>query len=343
MPPRINAIATAVPIHEIDRAAAERVAAKVFGADTDRLGPIFANAGIDRRHSCVPEAWYLSAHSWHERAELFARHALDLAARASLDCLIRARLPLSAVDAVVAVSTTGFPTPSLDALLAERLGLRADVIRLPIFGLGCAGGASGLARAAALARAYPGIRVLLVVVELCGLTFRPHDRSPANMVATALFGDGCAAALLSTRGDGPAIVAGGEHRWPGSLDVMGWNIEDDGLGIRFSRDIPSLVETELRPVVDEWLARQGLARSRIDRFLCHPGGAKVVLALEDALGLPEGALAVERQVMKDHGNMSAASLMFVLERAMASALPRRSLALALGPGFTASFLLLEGP
>ncbi|MBC7953733.1 MAG: type III polyketide synthase [Rhodospirillaceae bacterium] len=341
MPPRLAAIATAAPSHTISRTQVAAMARQVFGDELDRLGPIYANAGIDQRQSCVPLEWYLRPHGWKERSDLFVQHALDLAARAVVDCVAKAGLRLDQVDALVAVSTTGMCTPSLDALLMERLGLRRDVTRLPIFGLGCAGGVLGLARAAALAKAMPGSNVVMVVVELCGLTFRPGDRSASNMVATALFGDGCAAALLSTTADGPALTAWGEHTWPDSLDIMGWHVEDDGFGVQFSRDIPPLVARHFRPALDGWLAANGLEHGQIDRFLCHPGGAKVVNALEEALTLPPGTLALERDVLRDYGNMSAATLMFVLERALAGPLPRRSVAAALGPGFTVGFLLLE--
>ncbi len=339
MPPRLSAIATAQPPHEISRPEVAALARQIFGDELDRLGPIFANAGIERRHSCVPLDWYLRPHGWHERSALFVEHAVGLAASATLDCLRKAEITIGQVDAIVAVSTTGICTPSLDALLIDRLGLRPDVTRLPIFGLGCAGGVLGLARAATLARSMPGKRVLLVVVELCGLTFRPGDRSASNMVATALFGDGAAAALLSTNIDGPSLTAWGEHTWPRSLDVMGWHVEDDGFGVLFSRDIPPLVAHHFRPALDGWLKRSGLAYP--DRFLCHPGGARVINALEEALSLAPGTLALEREVLRDHGNMSAATVMFVLERALTAGIPGRSVAAALGPGFTAGFLLLE--
>lgn len=343
MPPRLAAIATTAPPHTISRTQVAAVARQVFGSDLDRLGPIYVNSGIDQRRSCVPLDWYLRPHGWKERTNLFVEHALTLAAQAVRDCVTKAGLRLDQVDALVAISTTGMCTPSLDALLMERLGLRRDLTRLPIFGLGCAGGVLGLARSAALASAMPGANVVMVVVELCGLTFRPGDRSASNMVATALFGDGCAAALVSTAADGPALTGWGEHTWPGSLDVMGWHIEDDGFGVQFSRDIPPLVARHFRPALDGWLAGIGLEHSQIDGFLCHPGGAKVVCALEEALSLAPGTLALEREILRNFGNMSAATVMFVLERALARPLPRRSVAAALGPGFTAGFLLLETP
>jgi alkylresorcinol/alkylpyrone synthase len=201
----------------------------------------------------------------------------------------------------------------------------------------------GLARAAALAKATPGTNVLFVVVELCGLTFRRRDQSKSNVIASALFGDGAAAALVSCAGEGPCLAAWGEHTWPASLDVMGWRVEDDGLGVLFSRDIPTIVRDGFRPALDGFLARHGLVLADIDHFLCHPGGAKVIAALEDAFELQQGGLALARAVLKDFGNMSAATVLFVLDKALAGGAGRsgRSLLSAVGPGFSAGFMILE--
>lgn len=344
-PSRLAAIATAVPEHVLRRDEVARAARAVFAGrlrDFDRLAAVYENAGIEQRFSCVPLAWYAKPRAWAERMRLYGRHATALGERAARDCLGLAGIEPGQVDAIVFVSTTGVATPSLDAVLAGRLGLRPTVERLPVFGLGCAGGVLGLARAAALARARPGSRVLLVVAELCGLTFRPQDASKSNLIATALFGDGAAAVLLDGAAGGPRVTAWGEHLWPQSLDVMGWRIEDDGFGVLFSRDIPTIIRNQMPPVVADFLARNGLARADIDGFLCHPGGAKVVTALEEALELPGGTLAVEREVLRTHGNMSAATVLFVLARALKDGLRGRHLMSALGPGFTAGLLVLEG-
>ena len=308
--------------------------------DLERLLPVFGNAGIETRYSCVPLEWYEDSHGWAEKNRLYLENALTLMETAALDCLGGAGLDVADVDAIVSVSSSGIATPSLDALLAERLHMRRDLQRLPIFGLGCAGGVLGLARAAAMARAGPGSKVLLMVVELCGLTFRRADQSNGNLVATALFGDGAAAALVSTDGVGPALASWGEHTWPGSLRVMGWRVEDDGLGVQFSREIPTIIRDRFRPALDDFLGRQGLSLADIDHFLCHPGGAKVMGALERVFGLPPGGLGLSRDVLRDYGNMSAVTVMFVLEKAMG--LDGRSLLSALGPGFSAGFMIVEG-
>lgn len=337
-------LATAVPPHEIGQKDIALAAEAVFAGRSDtfrRMRPIYGNAGIEKRYSCVPLDWYQQHHSWPERHDLFVENALDLLQCAAEDCLVRAGCTPDAVDGIVVVSTTGMTAPSLDARLMARMPFRPDVKRLPVFGLGCAGGVLGLARTAAFAQANPGENWLLLVVELCGLTFRPRDQSNSNIVATAIFGDGAAAALLSTDGPGPAITASGERTWPATLDIMGWHIEDDGFGVLFSRDIPSFVRQDFRSAVDSFLATAGSGLDRIGSFVMHPGGMKVLDALDAALGLPSSALDTARQVLRDYGNMSAATVLFVLERALAAAAPMPFLLGALGPGFTAGFAILE--
>lgn len=343
-PPRILSLATAVPSHRLRQDAVKALAERLFGGafcDLERLMPVYSNAAVETRYSCVPLEWYAEEHTFGERNRLYVENALALLERSAAKALARAGLGPEAVDALVLVSTSGLATPSLDAHLMERLPFRRDVERLPIFGLGCAGGVLGLGRAAALACSRPARTVLLLVVELCGLTFRRNDRSKGNFVATALFGDGAAALLLSCQGAGPAVSGWGEHTWPGSLGIMGWRIENDGFGVLFSRDIPSLVRERMAAVTAGYLRKQGLTLADIDSFVCHPGGAKVVAAFEEAYGLPRGGLTHPRAVLRAFGNMSAATVLFVLERALAERAARRHLLAALGPGFTAAFATLE--
>jgi alkylresorcinol/alkylpyrone synthase len=346
-PARLLAVATAVPPYPLDQDRVVERVKRLFGRSPmiDRLLPVFANSGVRRRHSCVPIEWYDAPHGWAERNAVYLAAAHDLLDRAARAALCRAGLGPDEIGAVVVVSSTGIATPSLDAQLLDRLALRPTVQRLPIFGLGCAGGVIGLARAATMAKSLPGKAVLFLVVELCALSFRRDDHSKSNIVATALFGDGAAAALVSTDGEGPLIGAAGEHTWPDSLDVMGWEVADDGLVAVMSRDIPQLVATRLCAAAAAFLADHGLTIAGIDRFVCHPGGAKVLTALQRAFGLSCDALADARTVLRDYGNMSAATVMFLLERLLAetpaASCWRRALVNALGPGFTAAFLTLE--
>jgi alkylresorcinol/alkylpyrone synthase len=343
--PHLLSLATAVPKHVLGQENISETARRVFGmagvADLDRMVAVFGNAGIDRRYSTVPVDWYEKPHGWTDRNNLYLEHALALIEEASRQALAEAGLQPQDIDQVVTVSTTGIATPSLDALLLNRLPLRSDVRRLPIFGLGCAGGVLGLARAADLARAAPKSRVLFIVVELCALCFRHGDFTKSNLVATALYGDGATAAVISCDGNGPGLGQGGEFTWPQSLDIMGWDVADDGLKAIFSRDIPALVQRDLRRATEEFLRRHDLAVGDIDYFVCHPGGAKVLDALEEAFDLAPGALGHARATLRDYGNMSAATVLFVLKRMLQSGAHGRMLITALGPGFTAGFQLIE--
>ena len=347
--PRLAALATAVPPYDLHQPDVAAQAATLFApvaGGFHRLTPMYANARIDRRHACVPLDWFLQPHGFPERNALFLQWATDLLTEAAEKALAEAGLHPSEIDTIVAVSSSGVATPGLDARVMERLPFRRDVQRLPIFGLGCAGGVLGLSRAAAMAKAAPDSHVLLLVVELCSLTFRRQDRSKSNIVATALFGDGAAAAVITCRKDtvassAPRLGPWGEHTWPESLDVMGWDVADDGLKVVFSRDIPALVRDDLRPVIDDFLRRHELRMGDIDEFVCHPGGARVVDALEDCLELQRGSLTHAREVLRDHGNMSAATVLFVLRAALDERPTGRRLMTTLGPGFTAAMMMVD--
>jgi alkylresorcinol/alkylpyrone synthase len=343
MQARLLALKSAVPPFILEQKDVVIRAGQLFGErrDVERLMPIFTNTGIDQRYSCVPIDWYNEEHGWRDRTELYVRNATDLLEKVARALLDEAQLGVDGIDAIVVSSTTGIATPSLDALVIERMGLRRDIRRLPIFGLGCAGGVVGLSRAADLARANPGSRVLFLVVELCALTFRKNDLTKSNFVATALFGDGAAGAILSTEGDGPAFGPSGEYTWPNSLDIMGWEVEEDGLKALFSQSIPTLVANDFSTILAAFLQRHDRRLEEIDGFACHPGGAKVLDALEDAFRIARGALKESRSVLRDYGNMSAVTALFVLERMPWRKKDQRILMTALGPGFSSAFLMFE--
>ena len=340
-------LATASPPHVVTQEAVGAVARSLFGtryADFERMAPVFANAGIDERQLARPLEWYLSPRDWSERSTAYLDAAGALFLEAAGRALARAWLDGRDVDAVVTVSSTGIATPSLEARAGSAMGFRPDVQRTPVFGLGCAGGVSGLALAARLARASPGSVVLLVVVELCSLAFRRDELSKVNVVATALFGDGAAAAVVRAGDDGLAQIEGeAELTWPDTLDIMGWRVDDAGFGVIFDRAIPPFVRRRMGPAVDSMLSEIGLARSDVGRFVCHPGGAKVIEALERALGVADGTLKAEREVLAAHGNMSAPTALYVLERVLDAPTPRRLFLTALGPGFTTSGVSLLTP
>lgn len=303
---------------------------------------MFDNALIDQRHTVAPIDWYREQRGWKQRNDLYVDATETLFEQAALDAIARAELTPGDVDGLVFVSTTGIATPSIDARVAPRLGFRPDIRRVPIFGLGCAGGVTGLATAARLALADPGTRWLFVTVETCSISIRLDSKDPAAIVATALFGDGAAAAVVSTESKGLARILGaGEKLWPDTLGIMGWRVEDPGLTVIFDRAIPPFIETELAAAVDGLLSTMGLARGDIDRFCCHPGGAKVIDAIETALHLSTGTLDLERDVLRDCGNMSAPTVLFVLERLLARGLPDRVMMTAFGPGFTCAAMVIE--
>jgi alkylresorcinol/alkylpyrone synthase len=315
-------------------------ARRLFGhkfRDFERLFPVFRNTGILKRQAVKPMEWYFQDRSWPERTAAYLEGAVDLFCDAASQALERAGLEAGDVDTIVTISSTGIATPSLEARAMGRLGFREDVARVPVFGLGCAGGVSGISIAGKLAKAQPGSVVLLVAVELCTLACRLDEMTSANIVATALFGDGAAAVVLRAGGDGLAEITGAaEHTWPDSLDIMGWNVDPLGFGVIFDRSIPTFAQSNLRPAMEAALTRMGLTLADVDRFICHPGGSKVIEALEKSLDLGQGALTWEREVLSDHGNMSAPTAIFVLERALAADVKGRLVLTALGPGFTAS-------
>ena len=346
-PCSLLSLATAVPPNVIGQAEAKALAREAFGGSKalfDRLAGVFDNAGILQRNIVAPPSWYMDQHGWSDRNALYLQSAEELFVAAATMAIERAGIAPLEIDGIVAVSTTGIATPSLDARTHARLGLRPDLRRVPVFGLGCAGGVNGLALAARLAAAEPGQRWLFVTVETCSISIRLDSSDPAAIVATALFGDGAAAAVLSTAGPGIATIAGSAERlWPDTLRIMGWDVEDPGLAVVFDRAIPPFIEAELARAVDSMLVETELVRSDIDRLCCHPGGVKVIDAIESALELRTGSLDLERDVLRDHGNMSAPTVLFVLDRLLKRGLPERVLMTAFGPGFTCAGVVLERP
>ncbi|MFQ6672231.1 MAG: type III polyketide synthase [Candidatus Tectimicrobiota bacterium] len=347
---RIAAVGTAVPPHGVTQEAVQAFSRDHFAGALDelpRLLPVFEHAAIARRYFSMPPDWFAHAPSFAERNAHFVEAATTLAAATAEQCLERAGRDPAEIGTVLVVSTTGLATPSIDAYLIQRLGLSPHTRRLPLWGLGCAGGVVGLARAADLARAAPESFVLLVAVELCALTFCPEDRSKSNFIATALFGDGAGAVLVAgpgTGASGPRIVGAHSTLWPGTDDVMGWDVAEDGFRVRFSKDIPTFVRRHLSPAVEQFLKPYGLGPADVAHHVVHPGGPRVLGAYAEALGIPDDRLAIPRAVLCEYGNMSSASVLFVLDRTLSEGHARTGdygLLLALGPGFSAEQLLIR--
>jgi alkylresorcinol/alkylpyrone synthase len=340
-------LATAVPDHIVDQKKVAALAPAVFPelfAQYPQMIEIFQNSGIEQRRAVRPIEWYLQPRDWNDRSKVFHEEGQALFERVASDAIARAGIRPDEIDCVVAVCSSGIATPTLEARAVETLGLRADVRRVPVFGLGCAGGVSGLALAARLAAVEEGSTVLVVVLELCSLAFRIDRRTKEDAVASALFADGAAALVL--RADGKAGLAevrgSAEHLWPDTADVMGWTFDPIGFGVVLSRSVPIFVERHFPKVADELLAAVGLKKDEVARYICHPGGGRVVDAVELALKLRRGTLDHERDILREFGNMSAPTVLFALDRVLRSARKKGALALsALGPGFTASLLALD--
>ncbi|CAN5822765.1 type III polyketide synthase [soil metagenome] len=345
-------VKTALPTHQVSQDEAVAYARTLFpqlsARAFDRLAPVFEHVRIAHRHVCEPPSWFAEEHTFAERNALYQRWATDLSVEAGRAALDAADVDAAVVGGLVFVSTTGLATPSLDARLLDRLGLPArHTHRESMFGRGCAGGAVGLAQAADRAQLLGRDRpVLLIVAELCSLTFRRRDASVANIISTALFADGVAAAVLSTSPDagGPEVLGHDGVTWPDTEELMGWTFGDDGLAVMLSKSIPQLVRRELRTSFDDACAAMGIDPIDVRHHLVHPGSAVVLDAVEEALELGPKALHLSRAVLADQGNMSAATVLFILQRFLDGgygAPGELAVMSALGPGFSAEHVLLR--
>jgi alkylresorcinol/alkylpyrone synthase len=344
--PRILSVASALPPHRIGQGEVKDFARAMFSGafqDIERLTPVFDNVQVENRYFCVPQEWFERDHSFPERNALYVEHALDLSEKAARRALDKAGVTPQEVGAIFFVSTTGLSTPSLDSKLMFRLGLSEHTRRVPIWGLGCAAGVAGRARGADHARLYPEKLTLLVGVELCGLTFQRGDLSKSNLVATSLFADGAAAALFGA-GEGPEVLGSHSTTWPETEDIMGWDVVETGFKVKISRSIPSLVRQKMAENVAAACDSAGLSPEDIEHFVTHPGGARVLDAFEEALGLEPGGLMLPREILRECGNMSSVTVLFVLERFMQSgkfSAGDLGVLSALGPGFSAEHVFFR--
>lgn len=351
--PQIIAVGTAVPPYVLPQAEVRSFAGRLFGEafpGIERLLKIFEHTSIETRHVSKPIAWFEEEHSLQEKNEAYLEMACQLGAEAIKRCLEQVDCSPTEIDHLLVVTSTGLATPTLDARLIHRVGMRPDIKRTPLWGLGCAGGAAGLARAASLAKAYPNERVLLVAVECCSLTFRRQDLSKSNLVATSLFADGAAAVLLTKAVPkgvlaeaGWEVIDAASYCWPDTLDVMGWEFRDDGMKVIFSRDIPMLIKQRVKGALEPWLSSHQLTMEQIDHLFMHPGGKKVLEAYEEALGIAREKLAGAYEVLRAYGNMSSPTVLFVLQQGLQPPPTpgETGLLVALGPGFSLETLVLQ--
>lgn len=341
-PVHIIATGTAVPDHIVDQAMVRAIVERVFGdqvEDRSRIFSVFEHGHINERRFVRPPSWYADDHDFAASNAVYAEEAVRLGTMAARKALGGREAD---VAAIVVASTTGIMTPSLDAALIASLGLDRRIRRLPIFGLGCAAGVSGLARAADLCRGIGGAPVLFVAVEICSVTFQRSDTSKANIIGSSLFADGAAAVLLRGNGDGPSITGAASMVYPDTEDIMGWDVGNTGLRVRFSRDIPTFVRTNIPAMIDDACRTWGIRPTDIGDIIAHPGGAKVIEAYAEALGRPIEQFGHALEVLRSFGNMSSASVLFVLDRWLGSTpRPGHALMSALGPGFSAEQVLLS--
>ncbi len=348
--PKIAGVTTAVPVNRVEQSTAREFARRIFSnrtAEIDRLLSVFDNSHINTRYFSKPLEWFEQPHTLSEKNQAYIEGSTELSLKAAQKLFEVSGIQPDEIDYIVYVNTTGLATPSIDARLINLLGLRQNIRRIPIWGLGCAGGAAGLSHAYHHLLGHPKEKVLLIACELCGLTFLHDDFSKSNLVATALFGEGASAVLLTgadAREDGIEILATGSRFFPDSLDVMGWNILDSGLQVIFAKQIPDIIEKHALSDLSAFLLENNLKLADITRFLFHPGGAKVIEAYQNALGMSNGSLSLSSDILRNYGNMSSVTVLFVLEEYIEKFGFNNGgygLISALGPGFSSESLLLK--
>ncbi|WP_339826984.1 type III polyketide synthase [uncultured Parasphingorhabdus sp.] len=341
----LKSIATAVPDHRITQAEVLAVLAKARGAALPaRLEQILGNSGIEQRYLACEADHYLEPRSWTGRAAIYGQVGTRLAHKAAGEALDNAALRPSDIDAIIMISTTGMMTPSIPSRMIEAMGFDPSTQTIPVFGYGCAGSVLGLRLANDLAAAGGGQNVLMISLELCSLSYDYSQFDKKNMIATALFADGCAAAVISGKAGpagAPRFGAFDQKTWPDTRDMMGWDIGTTGFDLVLARDIPSFVTKDFAPFCDGFLETQGLEKSDLAEPACHPGGGRVVEALEAYFAPEIVGIPATREVLRQHGNMSSPTVLFVLEKLLAEKPDKPILLTALGPGFTAAVGILD--
>ena len=317
------------------------------GMRLEAIRSVIDNSQIDQRHSVFPVDYIVEPRPLSQINAEYREKAVELGLQVTRDALAHAEMTPADVDMIITVSCTGVMIPSLDAYIAQEMGFRSDVRRLPITELGCAAGAAGLARAWEYLTAFPDRTALLVAVELPTLTFQRKDFSQANLISEKLLGDGAAGVVLTGReAAGPRIVASESFLFPDSLGAMGFDLHDSGFHIVLSKDVPQLIRERVKGLAEGFLARNGLRQSDVSAFLLHPGGQKLLSFMQEELGLTRADTEISWDVLRRFGNLSSASVLFILQETLAKReMPSESygLLMAFGPGFTAEMILLQWP
>jgi alkylresorcinol/alkylpyrone synthase len=342
--PTLAGLATSYPSHGVDAAATITALCSLFPAeDPEFIAGVVRNSGVEQRQLALPQERLLALRDFTARNAAWREACIEHGARAARAALQQAGVQGDEIDVIVDVSCTGLAIPALDTDLADALGLRPDVLRVPVTAAGCAGGALGLGLAMRLAAG--GKTVLLVAMEMCTLTFVPGDAARANLVAGALFGDGAGAAVLGPRGAGPRLRAARSHLFPGTRHAMGFEVGTHGLRIQLDRTLPVMLERGLRAPVEAFLAAHDLTVADVGLHLVHTGGRRVLDVYQSIFGLAEDELRASRESLRKHGNLSSASILSVLDEARRLGLGprtgRHALIVAFGPGLSAEFILLD--
>ena len=347
--PYISAVTKIDLPYKIAQQDVKNQAHRMFSANfpqTDRLIFAFDNTEILTRNFCKPLSYYEQPNTFEQRNNDYIVNTLNYSVQAIEACIEKAAIDKDDITDLIFVSTTGLATPSMDALIINKMRLNPHINRSPLWGLGCGGGVSGMAKACTTATANPKAVVLLVAVELCSLTLIKNDYSKSNFIGSSLFSDGIAACIIKGDDHGkdqPATyVASSSKLYYDSLDVMGWDFQDTGFKVLFSKDIPAFINEHVKDDITEFLGRHGLALSDIRNFIFHPGGKKVLEAYTDALGVEGDFLNKTRAVMNGYGNMSSCTVLYVLEKFMTEGYEDGyGLMMAMGPGFSSEIVLLK--
>lgn len=314
-------------------------------AGVDRLMPAFDNTEIVTRNFCKPITYYAEPNTFEQRNDDYIENALKYSVQAIEEAVTKAGVNKEDITDLIFVSTTGLATPSIDALIINKMRLNPHINRIPVWGLGCGGGVSGMAKANTLAKANPDAVVLLVAVELCSLTLIKNDYSKSNFIGSSLFSDGIAAVIVkgdNHKATGITCLAASSKLYYDSLEVMGWDFTDTGFKVLFSKDIPTFIHENIRADIDAFLAKQNLDLKDIKNFVFHPGGKKVLDAYTDSLQVEGDFLHNTRQVMNDNGNMSSVTVLYVLQKFIDEGYrDGYGLMLAMGPGFSSEMVLLD--
>jgi alkylresorcinol/alkylpyrone synthase len=346
---RIAAVRSVFPVNQYPQAEfTSKVAelADLRGAQRALLERLHRNAGVDTRHTVLPMPEYGDLHGIELSNDRYIEMAMYLGEQTLREALDAAGVTAAEVDLLIVTSVTGVAVPSLDARLIPRLGLRSDVKRLPIFGLGCVAGAAALARLHDYLLAWPRHTGALLAIELCSLTWPRTDVTTADLVASGLFADGAAAVVATGRPEvkGPRIIATRSEVYPDSADALGWRLASGGFRIVLLAELADVVEQRLGDTVSSFLATQGLTVDDITSWVCHPGGPKVIDAIQKSLKLPDSAVEASRRSLAEVGNLSSVSVLHVLEKTMDTCQPlpgEFGLMIGLGPGVSAELVLFR--